>query len=147
MAARLVGLWVRIPPRAWMFVLCVVSKDKNAKCRIVKTKTQVQIKYRVQENTKNPGGVRIRLQFRPNLWLSQPLFHMSCYFTFYLYNFVSFCFPFYCIFICSGRSVRLTTDLHLVPRLRLSGAVPLLPLYGSMSCTLTTSPLFEFSFN
>ena len=34
-----------------MFVLCVVSKDKKAKCRIMKTKKQVQMKYRVQENT------------------------------------------------------------------------------------------------
>jgi hypothetical protein len=38
-----------------MFVLCVVSKDKKAKCR---TKKQVWMKYRVQENTKNkkPAG-------------------------------------------------------------------------------------------
>ena len=26
---RLLGLRVRIPPGAWMFVLCVVSKDKR----------------------------------------------------------------------------------------------------------------------
>jgi hypothetical protein len=42
------------------------------------------------------------------------------------------CFTFYCIFICSGRSVSLTTHLHLVPRLRLSGAVPLLPPYMTL---------------
>jgi hypothetical protein len=28
-AARLLGLRVRIPPGAWMFVLCVLSKDKG----------------------------------------------------------------------------------------------------------------------
>ena len=28
-ADRLLGLRVRIPPGAWMFVLCVVSKDKE----------------------------------------------------------------------------------------------------------------------
>jgi hypothetical protein len=28
-ADRLLVLWVRIPPVAWMFVLCVVGKDKR----------------------------------------------------------------------------------------------------------------------
>ena len=26
-AVRLLGLWVRIPPGAWMFVLCLLYKD------------------------------------------------------------------------------------------------------------------------
>ena len=52
-ADRLLGLRFHIPPGTWMFVLCVVSKeDKKAKCRIIKTKIQVRMKYRVQENTK-----------------------------------------------------------------------------------------------
>ena len=34
-----------------------------------------------------------------------------------------------------GRGVKLTTHLHLAPRLRMSGAIPLLPLYGSMAWT------------
>jgi hypothetical protein len=28
-AERLLGLEVRIPSRAWMFVLCVISKDRD----------------------------------------------------------------------------------------------------------------------
>jgi len=40
--------------------------------------------------------------------------------------------------------MKLTTDLHLVLRLRMSGAVPLLPLYsfvmssGTLPCTILT---------
>ena len=49
---RLLGLRVRIPPGAWMFVLCVVSKDKKANCRTIKTQKQARMKCRVQENTK-----------------------------------------------------------------------------------------------
>jgi hypothetical protein len=30
---------------AWMFVFCVVSKDKMAKCRTMKRKKQVRMKY------------------------------------------------------------------------------------------------------
>jgi len=33
----------------------------------------------------------------------------------------------------NGRGVMLTTHLHLVPRSRMSGAVPLLPLFNSMA--------------
>jgi hypothetical protein len=59
-AGRPLGLRVRIPPGAWMFVLCVVSKETKAKCRTIKTKEQVRTKYRVQENIKkNPGGDEI----------------------------------------------------------------------------------------
>jgi hypothetical protein len=29
-----------------MFVLCVVSKDKKAKCRTIKAKTQIRMKYK-----------------------------------------------------------------------------------------------------
>jgi hypothetical protein len=35
-----------------MFVLCVVSTDKEAKRRPIKTENQVRTKCRVQENTK-----------------------------------------------------------------------------------------------
>jgi hypothetical protein len=37
-----------------------------------------------------------------------------------------------------GRRVKLTTLLHLVPRLRMRGAIPLLPLYAFMSWTRIT---------
>ena len=43
-------LRVRIPPGALMSVLCVVSKDKKAKCRTIKTKKQVRMKY--EQNKK-----------------------------------------------------------------------------------------------
>ena len=34
-----------------------------------------------------------------------------------------------------GRGVKLTNHLHLLPRLRLCGAIPLCPLYDFMACT------------
>jgi hypothetical protein len=40
----------------------------------------------------------------------------------------------------SGWDVNLTTHLNLVPRLRMSGAIPLLPIYAFMACTRTTVP-------
>jgi hypothetical protein len=39
-----------------MLVLCVLSEYKKAKWRTVKTKTQVRMKYRVQENAKYNSG-------------------------------------------------------------------------------------------
>ena len=33
--------------------------------------------------------------------------------------------------------MQLTTHLHAVPRLRMSGVIPLLPLYDFMACTGT----------
>jgi hypothetical protein len=38
----------------------------------------------------------------------------------------------------NGRDVKLTNLFHLVPWLRMSGAIPLLPLYTFMFCTDTT---------
>ena len=68
-AACLLESRVRIPPGAWMFMLCVVSKDKKAKWRTMKTKTQVRLQCRVEENTiKNPGKGDI-FRSRPDpLW-------------------------------------------------------------------------------
>jgi hypothetical protein len=43
----------------------------------------------------------------------------------------------------SGWGVKLTTHLHLVPRLRMIGAMPLLPLYAFMVWTETTLPLTD----
>jgi hypothetical protein len=43
-------LQARIPQGARMFVLGVVSKDKKAKYRTIKTKKQRGMKYGVQEN-------------------------------------------------------------------------------------------------
>ena len=56
---RLLGLRVWIPSGACVFLLCVVSEDKKTKCRTIKTKNQVRMKYRVQKNTKEiPVGAR-----------------------------------------------------------------------------------------
>jgi hypothetical protein len=41
----------------------------------------------------------------------------------------------------SDRGVKLTTLLCLVPRLRMSGVIPVLPLYALMWCTLTPLPM------
>jgi hypothetical protein len=41
----------------------------------------------------------------------------------------------------SGQVVKFTTYLHLKPRLRMSGAIPLLPLSVCMEWTGTTLPL------
>ena len=57
-ADRLLGLRLRILPESWMLVLCVVREDKKAKCRTIKTKKQVRMKYRVQENTKEKSHWR-----------------------------------------------------------------------------------------
>jgi hypothetical protein len=34
--------------------------------------------------------------------------------------------------------VKFITYLHLMPRLRMSGAIPLTPMYATMTCTGTT---------
>jgi hypothetical protein len=46
-------------------------------------------------------------------------------------------------FLCreSGWGIRLTTNFYPVPRLRMRGATPTLPLYTLMACTERTSPL------
>jgi hypothetical protein len=41
----------------------------------------------------------------------------------------------------NGRDVMLTSHFHLVQRLRISGAIPLLPLYAFMAWTRTTLPV------
>jgi hypothetical protein len=41
----------------------------------------------------------------------------------------------------NGRGVKLTTDLHLVPRLRMSGAIPLLSLHAFIAWTEGTLDL------
>ena len=41
--------------------------------------------------------------------------------------------------------MKVTTHLHLVTSLRMSGATPLLPLYASTACTATTVLQFRFS--
>ena len=62
-ADRSPRLRVRIPSEAWMFVLCAVSKDKKAKCRTIKTKTQVRMTYkeynRIQKKKKIQQGTWI----------------------------------------------------------------------------------------
>jgi hypothetical protein len=40
----------------------------------------------------------------------------------------------------SGRGVKLTNHLHLMPRLRMSGAIPLLVLYAFKACAEKTLP-------
>jgi hypothetical protein len=44
----------------------------------------------------------------------------------------------------TDRDIKLTTHLHLVPRLRISGAMPLLPLYTFMAWTETLPLLYYF---
>ena len=57
-ADRLLGLRVRMPPGAWMFLLCVIySKDKKAKIHDNQDR-EVRVKYR--QRTKNiPLGARV----------------------------------------------------------------------------------------
>ena len=47
----------------------------------------------------------------------------------------------------SSQVMKLTTHLHLLPRLRMSGGVPLLPLYPSMAWTGKTLPFITFVWN
>jgi len=42
-----------------------------------------------------------------------------------------------------GWGMKLSTYLHLVPRLRISGAISLLPLYALMESTGTALPFIE----
>jgi hypothetical protein len=46
----------------------------------------------------------------------------------------------------SGRGVKLAVHLHLVPRLRISGAIPTVPLYALMACARTTLPFYLYLF-
>jgi hypothetical protein len=41
----------------------------------------------------------------------------------------------------SDRGMKFTTDLHIVPSLRMSGAIPLLPLHAVMALAATTLTL------
>jgi len=43
--------------------------------------------------------------------------------------------------------LKLVTDLHLLLRIRMGGAMPPLPLYSFMACTGTTLPLFILCFH
>jgi len=40
--------------------------------------------------------------------------------------------------VIRGRGVKLTTDFHLVPSVRVSGAIPSLPFYAFLAWTETT---------
>ena len=77
-ADRLLGLLVRIPPGAWVFVLCVLSNDKIANCRTVSRKKQVRMKYKqsAREYKKRiPVGARF-FRARPDrLWGPPSLLH------------------------------------------------------------------------
>jgi hypothetical protein len=64
-ADRLLGLWFRILPGAWMFVLCVSRKDKKAKCRKIKKTKQVRMKYK--ENTREYKKTKqVRMKYKEN---------------------------------------------------------------------------------
>jgi hypothetical protein len=64
--ARLLGLRVRIPPGAWMLVLCVVSTDK-AKCRTIKKQEQVRMKNKLSTREKKKSRWRRDFPHRPRL--------------------------------------------------------------------------------
>ena len=42
-----------------MFVLCVVSKARKAKCRTVKKQVRMKYKQNTRESKRNPGGGEI----------------------------------------------------------------------------------------
>ena len=46
-----------MPLQAWMFVLCVLQSGQKAKRGTMKTKKQVRMMYRVQENKKKPTSM------------------------------------------------------------------------------------------
>jgi hypothetical protein len=47
----------------------------------------------------------------------------------------------------SARGVKLTTFLHLVPRLRMSGEISLVPQYAFMALTETYLPFYLYGIN
>ena len=61
--SRLVGLRVRIPPGAWMFVSCFVSTDKRQNAGHLKT--QVRINYRVYRRIQKKFPYSKRALFSP----------------------------------------------------------------------------------
>ena len=103
---RLLGWRARIPPRAWMFVLCVLySKDKRQEARTVRTKKQVRIKHKVREISK-------KSQWRG-------IMHVCFLFFTFIWDFLSLFFeiPMYlwsyklqCLFRLKGQ-FRKTTDI------------------------------------
>jgi hypothetical protein len=62
-----------------------------------------------------------------HLWFPSSLLFNGCKFFFFEWE--------------SDQGVKLTTLLCLVPRLRISGAISVLPLYALMGCTLTPLPM------
>jgi hypothetical protein len=56
-ADSLLGLRVRILPMAWLFVLCVVSRDKEVRRRRTGTRKVVRINYKpTTRECKHPAG-------------------------------------------------------------------------------------------
>ena len=59
-AVRLLGLWVRFPPGAWMFVLCLLYKDSSMEREGQK---DLKVQNGSKEKTgqkKNPGSIHVR---------------------------------------------------------------------------------------
>ena len=58
-ADRLLGLRVRIPPRAWMFMLCVLYNKDKMHSQDNQDKVLVQMKYREQKSYRGHGCLSV----------------------------------------------------------------------------------------
>jgi hypothetical protein len=79
-------------------------------------------------------------------------FIVSCFISFSCYSIRVISFPTFLTlflsllhsFISFGRSLKPTNNIYLIPRLRLSEVIPLIPLYAFRVWAGTVSPLFGF---
>jgi hypothetical protein len=56
-ADRLLGLWVRIPPRAWMFVFCLLyNRDKGQKPGQSGHRSAIKLQKKKQKNIRRWRG-------------------------------------------------------------------------------------------
>jgi hypothetical protein len=66
-AVRLLGLWVRIPPGAWMFVLCLLYKDSSMEHKWHE-EGRKDVKVKIGSKERNGTGKKIPGQSMWGLW-------------------------------------------------------------------------------
>jgi hypothetical protein len=118
-AALLLGLWVRISPGAWIFVLSLLYKDTSMEHKVTWRRTEgFKGTNRIKGNTgtgkkKNPGKGKKFLcppKGPDRLWWPSNLLSSGYWILF----------PWFKSSLC----VRLTSDWLPVPSLRINGAMP-----------------------
>ena len=70
-AAHLLGLWVRIPPGTWMFVLCFLSEDKG-KMQVSQEKDTISDEAQSTREQRKSLGEREIYRTNPDLTTCAP---------------------------------------------------------------------------